>query len=315
MAKVDEKTVSRSDGSLPSETSTLALLVLFVVLAASRDTGTELFLKKWGKVPPDVILLGFCFSALLLAAALSVRRERNATNVISKEATPLCIGLALTTLSSYTFTVLAIQSQLGAAYHSFIDYGASPAITVIIAALWLGETPSGRYVAGLALALGGVLLFTGVAAHEPNGSIPAALGAVFSLCAATSGAFVFSINKRLLNMGCSPRALLAVRMGPLTLILAVVVYVCGHLPVLARQPVLLLFCVLFFAVPLYLNLVALKRMRVQRFAGWLFLIPCTTYIQSMLWGLKAPGIGPILAVGLTIAALLVMESNKQVKGS
>lgn len=308
-----------------SKGSLYFIMALWLVLAAGRETGAELWLKGGAPMSPEVLLLGFCLGALLLAAVLELgarirksggRRTEGGADVSSRSSLPsqekqhlwLALLAAVLTMVSYGLTVLSVRTSLGAAFGNFITYSTTPGFTMVAAAIWLSESfRPRRFLLGMGLgALAAGLFVFGSRADLSLGGLGAVGGAFCALGAAVCIALFQMLQKRLLRTGYSPQQLLTVRMGPLALVMAAVAFERGTLGQLFDRVWFLPYCVVFFALALLLWLKVLQQLELGRAAALQFLVPCVTYAFSLALGLKQLDLRPVLAIPLSLAAFLVL---------
>lgn len=292
-------------------------LVLYILLGGARDVGTELWIKEWGGVPLSVLLLSYCLGAMVLGRITS--RWEDKTTVPPAKARGWVVVTMGATILSFILTLWAIRSDLGAAYNSFIDYGAAPSFAVfftILCVLWfkVEELKSPRlkwgYFFGFGLAISASVLFAWIESSGETGKMPVD-GVLFGLGAALAWSPVPACNKVLLKRGYRATQVMTLRMLPLAFVSAVVMLANGEGHHLIAHPELLLFGLIFFALPVFLALLVLRHVDVFMLVAWQFCIPCWTYGLSLLAGIKTFHPAAAVTIAVVGAAVAIMQTNKK----
>lgn len=316
--KIASKSHSKFSQLLP------ALLVLvFVVIAGSRDSLAESFIKSETDAPPILIILLFSFSAISLGFIVGVFSNAGSISKtcgdlrdvwFSDRCSLICLNVV--TAGAYILTIIAIGSNLGAAYNSFIDYGITPVITLFFGVAGIGEKFQIRRIGAVLVACIGIFLVSVVdSSNTDTVYVAKKWGIVASVCSAFFGAGIHYFNKKMVGKNVDPWAILTSRMLLVFLLSSLLLYFSSTDFVLSDHLILLPYAVIFFAFPLYLLLVAFKSIELGQFAVALYLVPVVTTIVSSFLGRVDFQLESVIGVIAVITAMLISNNlDRYVKG-
>jgi drug/metabolite transporter (DMT)-like permease len=283
----------------------------FCCLSSSRDVISEfLFKDKLYDANPVFIL--FVYSAVTQAVAVITwlgglivgpAKPMFHLQVIGKEV----LLLNFFTLMAFLFYFIAIDSPVGAAVNSFVDYGSSPIFTAIIGVILMGERLDKAFLLTATIAGVGIVVLAAPRLHVDSVHL-GILGLVLALLSSLSSGFYRVYFKVLLEKGLSKSAIVFLRLMAITLLLGGILFVR---PELFRADILFktaLIGVLGFAIPLFLSLGALQRLAVRSYAMLLFLLPALTYALSASFGYGQLYVSDLFAGGLILLGVAVHET-------
>jgi drug/metabolite transporter (DMT)-like permease len=261
-------------------------LVLFAVLSAARDVfAKEFFLSGTNPFFTTFYLSFVTWIIFFLLNSYNNQRIyafqdfRGASPAVKRH----ILYSNLLTLVGFWTAFLAI-SDTNAYVSSLIDYGGSPAITVLLAWIFLRERTSLTALAGIILSLIGVIvLVQGLATEAGDSRITTSLtalrGAAFATISAIAFGFNQLLNKELVVAGINRERIWLLR-------LPLIVVVLGGLWIydgFADRPTILLtvWAILGTTIPLFFLVFAFEKMQVTNIASFLFLIPVFTFVGSV----------------------------------
>lgn len=290
-----------------------SLLTGYVLLSSIRDVGAEWMLKRGSAIPSDVFLFFLCLGMFVagITGNFLVSRRKPAVKLDGKTRAWIML-LNVIVVIIYWLSISAIKTSAGAAASSFVDYGLTPVFAVFLAWPLLGERPQARYLAGLALALLGIYLFSNMNFHELwHGSSSYLQGLGLALSAGALTAIIAPANKKLINAGLDPWQILSYRMlFPALVFLAAAIY-NDHTAYLSQWPMLLAYGLVFGALPIVLGLTALKQIEVNHLTIWMFLIPICTFLLSAALSFATLNLRTATGALLVLVASAYMEKIKR----
>jgi drug/metabolite transporter (DMT)-like permease len=289
-------------------------LLLFVILSAARDVFAGTLLRP-GDLDPVFMTWVFCLVTGILFWALTSVRLRSLyafsefIELPRKHRTRLIL-LNVSTMLAYVTTFVAI-SRIDPYSNSLIDYGATPIVSAILAAIVRQERIGSLGKLGMGIAALGIVILT----RAISGTTSAQHLGVGIACALLSCGFASwnnVLNKDLVTV-VKPRE----RLVALRLMLAIVVlgaYVVGRgVPAGAPWAMLCLVGLLGIAVPLYLVVYAFEQLEVRHLAMAFFLIPVAVFAFSVLAGLLHFSWASLAAGCIVVAGVFVAEKGEHSK--
>ena len=168
----------------------------------------------------------------------------------------------------------------GATMFSFVDYGSTPLLTIVMAILIVRESPDRRVIVGSAIALAGIAIFF---VYSSNISWKLNLGLVLAISSATFTAVSTAYQKKQIDSGLHPDTVLMFRFVIPAAIAAVALVIMRPDVVVNDLPVLVVVSFFCFFLPLFFMCCGLTRSTLSKYAPFDFIIPIMTFI-----------IGPIL---------------------
>jgi drug/metabolite transporter (DMT)-like permease len=197
-----------------------------------------------------------------------------------------------------------------------LDYGGSPAISVLLAILILRENPSRQVLLGLSISLVGVIVLisgmtSGGKTHDQSAN--SLLGACYAIVSALAFGFNQIVNKRLVEYGIVRDRLWLVRLPLLIVALGIYVFFDHQIPSLDALWWLFLvaWAMAGTTLPLFLLVYAFEHMRVSNVSSFLFLIPLFSFIGSLhLQHFPALQIPLYLASGLLVLVGVIVTEQR-----
>jgi drug/metabolite transporter (DMT)-like permease len=265
-------------------------LLIFAVLSATRDVyAKEFFSRRLDPLNPLFAtfylsfvtwIVFFVFNSLSHKRIYTFQDFRTSSTTTKRH----IVYSNLLTLIGFWTALLAIKDT-NAYVSALIDYGGSPAITVILAWIFLRERKSLTEIAGIILSLIGVIvLVQGLTADEPEAIIGLnpLRGAAFAIISAIAFGFNQLLNKELVLAGINRERIWLLRLPLLIVILGSFWIYTGFV---GRPTILLtMWAILGTTIPLFLLVFAFERMQVTNVASFLFLIPVFCFIGSEMLG-------------------------------
>jgi len=287
----------------------------FCALSASRDVISE-FLFKSDIYEASPIFVLFVYSIVTQCVAgivLLLNFYRRPGNVIGP--TKDVLWLNGFTLAAFLFYFLAIDSPLGAAANSFIDYGSSPAFTAMLGALLAHERLNLTFAISAFISICGIVVLSVPRVTVEQYSLLWAAGLAFSLLSSLSSAFYRVYFRLLLVRGMMKSAVIFFRLFGLTVALGGILLVR---PDLFRSDLLLKTSILGlvgFTVPLFLSLTIIQRLTLRSFAILLFALPAITFFLSASMGYAQLFPSDVAAGALAIIGIVLHERRIPRDGS
>jgi drug/metabolite transporter (DMT)-like permease len=286
----------------------------FCVLSSARDVLSEAVFKDETSSASPVFVL-FVYSvvtqivagAMLLGARAAPEQKPEPKQIDGRGVHFLWLNGF--TLAAFLFYFLAINSPLGAAMNSFVDYGSSPIFTAIVGALLAGERLDKAFAASALISFGGIVILSAPRVYLEQFSWLWMAGFAFALLSSVSSAFYRVYFRLLLVGGTSKSAVIFVRLCGLTLALGAILLIRPELfrvDLLAETALLGL---LGFAAPLFLSLTIIQRLTLRSFAMLLFAVPALTFLLSASAGYARFFPSDIVAAALTIFGLVLHERH------
>jgi drug/metabolite transporter (DMT)-like permease len=281
----------------------------FCALSATRDVISE-FLFKNGTYGASPIFVLFVYSIVTQCVAgivLLPHLYRRPQNIIGP--TGEVLWLNGFTLAAFLFYFLAINSPVGAAANSFIDYGSSPVFTAILAALLAHERLDLTFAISAFISVCGIVALSVPRVTVEEYSLLWAAGLAFSLLSSLSSGFYRVYFRLLLARGMMKSAVIFFRLFGLTIVLGGVLLIK---PELFRSDLLLETSILGlvgFTVPLFLSLTIIQRLTLRSFAMLLFALPAITFFLSAGLGYTRLFPTDIVAGALAIVGVVVYEKR------
>lgn len=284
----------------------------FCVLSSSRDVLSEFLFKDQSYSASPVFVLFVYSVATQVVAAITflaglvfdARRPTFLVRGVWKE----ILLLNFFTLTAFVLYFIAIDSPVGAAVNSFVDYGSSPIFVAIVGAVLLGERLDKTFVWSAAAASVGIIIFASRRLQGETLSLFWVLGLIVALLSSLSSAFYRVYFKVLLEAGASKSVIVFTRLIGVTLLLGAILLLR---PELFRYDMLaktVLIGVLGVAIPLFLALGAIQRLQVRSYAMLLFLLPASTYLLSAVFGYGRFYGSDLLACGLMLLGVVTHEA-------
>ncbi len=294
-----------------------SVFVLFCLLSALRDTLSEA-LFKGARSGANPIFVQFVYSvstqllALAVIGAQRVLRKPSAPLHSPREAVKPLILVNIFTLVAHSTFFLAISSPLGAGLNSLVDYGASPVFTAFAGIIVLRTKLDKDFWKACRWSVLGIGVFGLGRVHDAALSTLWGAGLVLALVSSLCSGFYRIYLKLLMSEGANKAVVVFYRMIGSTLITGSILVAR---PDWFRADLLLptgLVGLCGFALPLFLMLFVIQRLRVQSFAALLFLMPMLTYAFSVLTGYAHLHWSDVLG-GLIIFAAVVCYEIAQSK--
>jgi drug/metabolite transporter (DMT)-like permease len=280
----------------------------FCVLSAARDVLSEtLFKDQAYNASPIFVLFVYCVITQLVAGAVLLFTRPVQALPGSVSSTAQVIWLNGFTLAAFLFYFLAIDSPIGAAVNSFVDYGSGPVFTAVVGVLLAGERLDLTFAICAVLSVGGIVVLGLPRVTITEFNLLWIGGLALSLLSSLSSAFYRAYFKLLLTAGMTKSAVIFARLFGLTIVLGSVLLIKPHL---FRSDLLINTCVLGligFTLPLFLTLTIIERLTIRSFAVLLFALPAITFFLSAVLGYDRLFPSDVVAGALTLAGVAVHE--------
>jgi drug/metabolite transporter (DMT)-like permease len=282
----------------------------FCLLSSVRDVVSEIFFKdRLYEASPVFVLFVYGAVAQLMAVAFFFAESTlgELRKIYFRSMWKELLSLNVFTLSAWFFYYLAIDTPLGAALTSFVEYGSGPIFLAVVGALVAGEPINRAFAWSAAASLAGIAILA-----EPRFEVGAVswlwiLGLSLALLTGLSSAFYRVSFKLLLEVGLAKSAIVFLRLVAMTILLGA--YLCFR-PDKFRGDLLLPLAVvgaLTFAIPLFLMLTVLRRIPVVNYAMLLFCVPAATYILAGMFGYGSFFLSDFIAAGFILLGITVYE--------
>lgn len=280
----------------------------FCALSSARDVISEaLFKNHTYNASPVFVLFVYCVVTQCVAGAvLLARHPFQCTKWITGRENYL-IRLNGFTLAAFFFYFLAINSPLGAAMNSFVDYGSSPAFTAIVGTLLGQERLDRTFAISALVSLAGILVLSAPRVYIDEFSLLWVVGLSFSFISSISSAFYRVYYKLLLVDGMTKSAVIFIRLFGITIALGAILLIRPELfrvDLLAETAIL---GFVGFTLPLFLTLIIIQRLTIRSFAMLLFAVPVLTFLLSASVGYAHLFVSDIVAAGLAVLGVVVHE--------
>jgi drug/metabolite transporter (DMT)-like permease len=282
--------------------------VAFCVLSSARDVVSEVIFKDHTYDASPVFVL-FVYSAVtqcVAGAALLVGRAPERAKQIAGRGRDI-FWLNIFTLAAFLFYFLAINSPLGAAINSFIDYGSSPAFTAAVGTLLVRERLDRTFLLSAAVSFTGIVILIAPRVYVSEFSLLWMAGLGLSFLSSISSAFYRVYFKILLASGATKSAVIFVRLFGVTLVLGAILLIR---PELFRADLLVATSILGligFTLPLFLTLVIMQHVTIRSFAILLFSVPALTFLLSAILGYANFFVSDSIAAVLAVFAVVFHE--------
>jgi drug/metabolite transporter (DMT)-like permease len=280
----------------------------FCALSSARDVISEaLFKNNTYNASPVFVLFVYSLVTQCVAGAVLLLGQRSQGTEESAYGAPYLLKLNGFTLAAFLFYFLAIDSPVGAAMNSFVDYGSSPTFTAIVGALLAHERLDRIFVVSALVSLAGIIVLSAPRVHIDEFSWLFAVGLVLSLLSSISSAFYRVYFRLLLVRGSSKSAVIFIRMFGLTIVLGVILL---FQPKLFRVDLLTetaLLGFIGFTLPLFLSLTIIQRLAIRSFAMLFFAMPALTLLFSASLGYAHVFGSDIIAGSLAIFGVILHE--------
>lgn len=295
-------------------------LTLFSLLSAGRDVyAKEMFNNQPTLGPIFLTFFMSLVSWLVFYLTASITR-REAYRFQDFRRAPSHIKMLvycsnLLTLIGFATAILSVD-KTNAYVSGLLDYGGSPAISVLLAILFLRENPSRHVVLGLSISLIGVIVLIGGMTNgskEPDQSANSLLGAAYAIVSAIAFGFNQIVNKKLVDYGIVRDRLWLVRLPLLIVALGIYILIDGKVPSLdaAWWLFLVAWAIAGTTLPLFLLVYAFEHMRVSNVASFLFLIPLFSFIGSLhLQHFSILQVPLYLACGILVLTGVIITEKK-----
>lgn len=285
--------------------------LIFCLISSLRDVVSEYFFRE-KYVSPLFVL--FIFSVTTQAFSLLIYYFKRGKLLIRlpKSSWADMIYLNTLTLLAFTLYFLAINSFIGAALNSIIDYGLTPIVTASVGCMFLGERLSYRYLllfilsfAGLCMLLLPRIYITRDLDYYMGDSSSIVAGTLFAIGSTVASALYRVSFKKLLSRGEDIATIVFFRLSFLTISIGILLLIKRELFVIQMIPIISFLGLIGFALPLFMSLYVLQRTELKRFGMLLFILPLTTAIFSVLFGYSDfypldLGAGLLIILGVTL---------------
>lgn len=268
----------------------VAGLTAFSLLSAARDVyAKEMFNNERSVGPIFVTFFMSLVSWLIFYVTASLTRRKAYLFQDFRRAPQGIKGLVycsnLLTLIGFATAILSVD-KTNAYVSGLLDYGGSPAISVLLSILILRENPSRQVLLGLSISLIGVIvLISGMAngSKVHDQSTNSLIGAFYAVVSAIAFGFNQIVNKRLVQYGIVRDRLWLVRLPLLIIALGVYVLLDDKIPSLNALwwLILIVWAIAGTTLPLFLLVYAFEHMRVSNVSSFLFLIPLFSFVGSL----------------------------------
>jgi drug/metabolite transporter (DMT)-like permease len=309
--KVDGAPLIHTKPAMSRSMLAYVLFFIFCALSSLRDVLSERLFKLHGiGLSPVFVLFVYSvetqFIAFVIIAARHLRRDPDLVRSSLGE----LIALNVFTLIAYLTFFLAINTQLGAALNSFVDYGTGPVFTAIAGWVFLKERLNSRFVAAAMICSAGILLFAFPLIAQQRLTFNWCSGVLFALASSAAGAMYRIYYKMLLNQGVSKSAIVLYRLSGLSFVLGAILI---FRPQMFRSQYLgqvATVGLVGFTGPLFLILFVLQKVRVAHFSIMLFLMPVLTYAFACWMKLTRPSLGDLAAGAVIFLGVAVYEMSR-----
>jgi len=280
----------------------------FCALSAARDVISEtLFKDHTYNASPVFVVFVYSVVTQCVAGAMLLVGHPFQLATASVDRGRYFFLLNGFTLTAFFFYFLAINSPLGAAMNSFVDYGSSPVFTAIVAALLAQERLDKTFTISALVSFTGIVVLSAPRVSIDEFSWVWLTGLGFSLLSSISSAFYRVYFRLLLVGGVTKSAVIFIRLFGITISLGAILLIRPELfrvDLLAETAVLGL---LGFTLPLFLTLAIIQRLTLQSFAMLLFAVPALTFLLSESLGYARLFPSDIVAGALAIIGMILHE--------
>jgi drug/metabolite transporter (DMT)-like permease len=295
-----------------------AAFATFCILSSIRDVLSEVLFKHQSiDASPIFVLFVYCIVTQLAAGfclfVTWISSEKFAMSIYSLKKELFLLNLF--TLTAYAFYFVAIQSPLGAAVNSFVDYGTGPLFTAIVAAILIGEGLGKGFAWCATLSVLGLIVLGAPRLYSQEISLIWLFGLLFALLSSLSSSIYYVYFKILLRNNVTKCAIVFFRLFAITLLLGAILIVR---PDLFRKDLLLetaLIGFVGFSLPILVVLSIIQRVSINSFAMLLFLLPVLTFLISASIGYVQFYLSDIIAAGLTFLGVALYERWNSQKAS
>lgn len=284
----------------------------FCVFSSVRDVISEaLFKNQTYDANPVFLVFVYSVTTQCVAGAILLFESpaRSVKQMAGRE-TPFLL-LNCFTLAAFFFYFLAIDSPLGAAVNSFVDYGSSPAFTAIVGVLVAKEPLDRTFAISASLSLIGIAVLSAPRLYIDQLSLLWIAGLFLSLLSSISSAFYRVYFRVLLVGGATKSVIIFVRLFGTTVALGIILLVK---PEYFRADLLVQTAVLGlvgFTIPLFLTLTIIQHVTIPSFAMLLFCVPVFTFILSAAAGYTHLFASDLVAAALTITGATLYERRNR----
>ncbi len=257
----------------------------FCALSSARDVISETLFKNhtYNASPVFILFVYSVVTQCTAGAALLVDHPfQRARQIAGRK--KYVLRLNGFTLAAFFFYFLAINSPLGAAVNSFVDYGSSPVFTAVVAALLAQERLDRTFAVSALVSLAGIIVLSAPRVYVDEFSLLWVAGLVLSLLSSISSAFYRVYYKLLLLDGMTKSAVIFFRLFGITIVLGAMLLIRPELfrvDLLAETAILGL---VGFTLPLFLTMSIIQRLTIRSFAMLLFAVPALTFLLSASLG-------------------------------
>jgi drug/metabolite transporter (DMT)-like permease len=282
----------------------------FCLFSSARDVLSEALFKNhsYDASPVFVVFVYSIVTQCIAGALVLVQRPVQRTKQIIEHGRRFVL-LNFFTLAAFFLYFLAINSPLGAAVNSFVDYGSSPALTAIVGSMLAQERLDKVFAVSALLSVAGIVVLGAPRIYVDHFSFFWVTGLVLCLLSSISSAFYRVYYRLLLLGGETKSAIIFVRLFGLTTVLG---FVLLARPELFRSDLLtetVVIGLVGFTLPLFLTLTILQNMTIPSFSMLLFCLPILTFVLSASIGYARLFPSDLLAGTLTIVGLVLYEAR------
>jgi drug/metabolite transporter (DMT)-like permease len=287
----------------------------FCALSSARDVISEAIFKNdaYHASPLFVLFVYSVVTQCVAGAALVVGHPfQRAKQIVGRGKHFLLLNGF--TLAAFLFYFLAINSPLGAAMNSFVDYGSSPLFTAIVGALLVQERLDRTFAISALVSLAGIIVLSAPRVYIDKFSLLWVTGIVLSLLSSISSAFYRVYFRLLLVGGATKSAVIFIRLFGITIVLGAILLIRPELfrvDLLAQTATLGL---VGFTLPLFLTLTIIQRLTIRSFAMLLFAVPALTFLLSATLGYARLFPSDIVAGALAIIGVILHERRNPKSG-
>ena len=276
----------------------------FMGLAAYFIWGSfPLYFKTLAHVPvPEVLAHRILWSAVFLLVFVVLTGEGNRLKSMLLDGRTVCVLMITTLLISTNWFVFIYAVAAGKILESSLGYYINPLVSILLAAVFLGERLTGRQKLSIALAAVGVIVQTVMV-----GSLP-----IISITLALTFGLYGLIRKAARVPAVTGLAIETTLLSPLALAYILWLMSGGHLSFLAvgkGTDILLLLAGVVTATPLILYGGALNRVRLSTMGIMQYIVPTAHFAWAVLAFGEPFTRGHLISFGFIWAGLVLYTSE------